>query len=83
MSSCESSFDLLEPPDKPMRRTPMNAKTIPKVSNRESLSLNKKDAKIAVVKMFELKTTKKIPRGIKLEPAITHKKATDWAEFLR
>ena len=53
----------------------MNAKTIPIVSNRESLSLKKKDAKIAVVKMFELKTTKKIPSGIKLEPAITHKKA--------
>ena len=41
----------------------MNAKNIPYNSTLESRSSNQQNASIAVVKMFELKTTKKIPSG--------------------
>ena len=66
LASCSLSGLSCSPPDKPMMRIPKNAKHIPNISNLEKVSFNQQNARNAVVKIFELKTTKKTPRGTKL-----------------
>ena len=76
LDSCSVSFDSGSPPDKPMMITPTKAKIIPYSSKLEIRSFNQMKARIAVVNMLELKTTKNMPRGTNLEPAVRKKKAT-------
>ena len=66
VSSCSLCGFSVSLPDKLMMRIPKKAKHMPNISNLESISFNQQNARIAVVKIFELKTTKKTPKGIKL-----------------
>ena len=56
--------------------TPMKAKIIPYSSKLLIRSFNQINARIAVVKMLELKTTKNMPMGTNLVPAVRKKNAT-------
>ena len=60
--------------DQPRRHIPPKAKTIITISKIDIRSPSQQKARIAVVKIFELKTTKKIPRGRYLGAAAKHKK---------
>ena len=65
-----------------MMRIPKKAKHIPNISNLERISFNQQNARIAVEKIFELKTTKKTPRGIKLTLYEREQKPIDSAKLL-
>ena len=82
LASCSLSGLLGSPPDKPMMRIPKNAKHIPNISNLERVSFNQQNASNAVVKIFELKTTKKTPRGTKLTLQVREQKPIDCAKLL-
>ena len=77
LDSCSVSFALGSASDKPMMVTPTKANIIPNSSKLEIRSPNHMKARIAVVKMLEFITTKKMPSGTNLEPAVRKKKATD------
>ena len=81
-ASCSSPGLSGSPPAKPMMTIPTKAPNIPNISNRESFSYSQQYARTAVVKMLELKTTRKIPRGINPKPAIRKKTPIAQARLL-